>query len=231
VENGRTTIQMRVVAGTEKNPTPIFSDRMTTVVFSPYWNVPPSIAREEIRPALMRDPSYLERNEMEVVRGSEVVSPWSVDWDEGGFTVRQRPGPRNALGHVKFIFPNNFDVYLHDTPADSLFASTARNFSHGCVRVERPFDLAQWVLKGQDEWTPDRIEAAMHSGRERHVRVEDEVPVYIVYATAWVEPDGRVGFRHDVYGHDAKQLELLPAPTPPPPAVASNAEAAGSRGR
>src|SRR5262245_44201715 len=187
---------------------------MTTVVFSPYWNVPPSIARKEILPALERDGSYLSRNDMEVVRGSHVVSPWSVDWSSSDYTVRQRPGPRNALGGVKFVFPNNFDVYLHDTPAGQLFSSTTRSFSHGCVRVEKPLELAEWVLAGQPEWTPERIEEAMHAGRERHVALKSAIPVYLVYATAWVEPDGRVSFRDDVYGHDARQLKLLPPGSP-----------------
>jgi murein L,D-transpeptidase YcbB/YkuD len=197
---------------------------------SMHWNVPPKIAREEIRPALLRDPSYLSRNDMEVVRDSRVVSPWSVDWDAGGFTVRQRPGPKNALGHVKFIFPNNFDVYLHDTPADQLFSSTERGFSHGCVRVEKPAELARWLLRGQSEWTPERIEGAMYSGQERHVALKQPVPVYLVYATAWVEPDGAVSFRDDVYGHDARQLKLLP-PSPAPVRVAQAVPAAGTRGR
>jgi murein L,D-transpeptidase YcbB/YkuD len=219
VEKGRNAISMRVVTGKIENPTPIFSDTMSTVVFSPYWNVPPSIARKEILPALMRDSSYLYRNDMEVVRGSSVVSPSSIDWEGSGYTVRQRPGPRNALGQVKFVFPNNFDVYLHDTPADQLFASTTRSFSHGCVRVEKPFELAQWVLAGQSEWTPERIQAAMQAGREQHVALKTPIPVYLVYATAWVEADGRVQFREDVYGHDAKQLKLLP-PSPAAPMVA-----------
>jgi murein L,D-transpeptidase YcbB/YkuD len=212
VEEGRVALSMRVVIGTLDNPTPIFSDRMTHVVFSPYWNVPPRIAREEIRPALMRDPGYLFRNDMEVVRDARVVSPWSVDWEAGGYTVRQRPGPGNALGHVKFIFPNTFDVYLHDTPADRLFDTNERTFSHGCVRVEQPAELARWVLRGQPEWTPERIQAAMDARSERHVAVADPVPVYLVYATAWVE-EGVVNFRDDVYGHDARQLRLLP-PSP-----------------
>ncbi|HET8644123.1 MAG TPA: L,D-transpeptidase family protein [Vicinamibacteria bacterium] len=227
VEKGKTTIQMRVVTGKVENPTPVFSDLMTTVVFSPYWNVPPSIAKDEIRPALLRDPGYLDRNDMEVVRESSVVSPFSVDWEAGGFTVRQRPGAKNALGQVKFIFPNNFDVYLHDTPADALFSSRDRSFSHGCVRVEKPFELAQWVLAGQAEWTPERIREAMEARRERHVALKDSLPVYIVYATAWSEPDGRVSFRDDLYGHDAKQMKLLP-PSPPAARVASN-EPVGAR--
>jgi murein L,D-transpeptidase YcbB/YkuD len=130
---------------------------------------------------------------------------------------------------VKFVFPNNFDVYLHDTPADQLFASTTRSFSHGCVRVEKPYELAQWVLAGQKDWTPERIQAAMRAGREQHVALKDAIPVYLVYATSWVEPDGRVSFRQDIYGHDAKQMKLLP-PSPAAPMVAS-ATASGTRGR
>jgi len=119
---------------------------------------------------------------------------------------------------VKFMFPNQFDVYLHDTPADSLFERVQRDFSHGCVRVERPFALAQWVLQGQAEWTPARIEAAMKSGEEQHVALARKVPVYIVYQTAWVNPDGTVRFAEDLYGHDARQLQLLePAAAEPPP--------------
>lgn len=232
IENGKPTIQMRVVIGKTENPTPIFSDSMTTIVFSPYWNVPPSIAKKEILPAMQRDPGYLSRNNMEVVRGGQVVSPWSVDWDGGGFTVRQRPGPRNALGHVKFVFPNNFDVYLHDTPADALFNSNDRTFSHGCVRVEKPLELAEWVLAGQPEWTEEKIKTAMFSDQEQHVALKRAIPVYLVYATAWVDPDGRISFRDDVYGHDARQMKLLPPSAPPPPLVAANAAAnEGSRGK
>jgi L,D-transpeptidase YcbB len=230
VEDGKVALSMRVVIGKTENPTPIFSDRMTHVVFSPYWNVPPKIAKDEIRPALMRDPGYLYKNNMEVVRNSRVVSPWSVDWDSGGYTVRQRPGPKNALGHVKFIFPNSFDVYLHDTPADRLFSTNERTFSHGCVRVERPAELARWVLRGQAEWTPERIQSAMYSGQERHVALKNPIPVYLVYATAWVEADGAVSFRDDVYGHDGRQLKLLP-PSPGPTRMAAAVPVAtGARG-
>jgi murein L,D-transpeptidase YcbB/YkuD len=223
-EGDRPALAMRVVAGKKESPTPIFSDEMQTVVFSPYWNVPPDIAREETIPALMRDPGYLYANNLEVVRDGRVVDPYSVDWSDRAVRIRQRPGPKNSLGHVKFVFPNNFDVYLHDTPADSLFGRVERDYSHGCVRVEKPFELARWVLRHQPEWTPERIQAAMDSGEERHVALETPVPVYLVYATTWVDPDGALRFAEDVYGHDATQDRLLP-PSPPPAApqrVASN---------
>jgi murein L,D-transpeptidase YcbB/YkuD len=209
-EGGKPALEMRVVTGKKDSPTPIFSEVMETVVFSPYWNVPPDIAREETIPAMESDPSYAARNNLEVVR------------TEGGdVRIRQRPGAGNSLGHVKFMFPNNFDVYLHDTPADSLFGRVERDASHGCVRVEKPFELAQWVLRHQPEWTPERIRAAMHSGQEKHVALKEKIPVYLVYETAWVEGDGRVRFADDVYGHDAAQGRLVPAGPPPASRVAS----------
>ncbi len=224
VDGGKPALMMRVVAGEKENPTPIFSDQMTTVVFSPYWNIPETIARKETIPAVLRDPEYLRKNDLELVRGSQVVHPASVDWtdDDPDFRIRQRPGAKNSLGQVKFMFPNQFDVYLHDTPADSLFNAAQRGFSHGCVRVERPRALAQWVLAGQEEWTPEKIDAAMRSGEERHVALERKVPVYIVYQTVWVDGDGVVHFATDLYGHDARQLGLTApaAPRPPAPRVA-----------
>jgi L,D-transpeptidase YcbB len=226
VENGRATLIMRVVAGEKENPTPIFSDQMTTVVFSPYWNVPETIARQETIPAMLRDPDYLRKNDLELVRDSRVVDPEAVDWndDDPDFRIRQRPGAKNSLGRVKFMFPNKFDVYLHDTPADSLFERVQRDFSHGCVRVERPRALAQWVLDGQSEWTGERIDAAMNAGEEKHVALKRKVPVYIVYQTVWVDDQSTPHFAQDLYGHDVRQLRLLApaAPEAPPQRVARN---------
>jgi len=223
VEGGRAALNMRVVAGEKENPTPIFSDQMTTVVFSPYWNIPETIARQETIPAVLRDPEYLRKNDLELVRGAQVIDAGSVDWndDDPDFRIRQRPGAKNSLGKVKFMFPNKFDVYLHDTPADSLFERVQRDFSHGCVRVERPRALAQWVLAGQAEWTADRIDAAMASREEQHVALKRNVRVYIVYQTVWVDDQGTVQFAEDLYGHDARQLRLL-APAAPPQRVARN---------
>jgi murein L,D-transpeptidase YcbB/YkuD len=212
IEQGKVTLAMRVVAGkADETPTPIFSDEMTEVVFSPYWYVPTSILRKETIPAILRDPGYLDRNELEVVQSGQVVPASSVDWSDPDLRVqvRQRPGAKNSLGLVKFVFPNKFDVYLHDTPAHSLFSHAERDFSHGCVRVEKPVELAQWVLRDQPEWTPQKIEAAMHAGREQHVALKRRIPVYIVYATAWVDEAGRLIFADDIYGHDARQRALL----------------------
>ena len=214
VDHGRAALEMKVVTGKQQSPTPIFSDDMTTVVFSPYWNVPPDIARNETIPAVMRDPGYLGRNNLEVVRAGRVLDAWSVDWSSpGNVQFRQRPGAHNALGGVKFMFPNQFDVYLHDTPADALFARIERDYSHGCVRVEKPFELAQWVLRDQPQWTPEKIKAAMESGKEQHVALKQHIPVYILYETVWVDDDGTVEFRGDIYGHDARQEQIaVPAP-------------------
>jgi murein L,D-transpeptidase YcbB/YkuD len=224
VDHGQVALQMRVVTGKQDSPTPIFSDEMTTVVFSPYWNVPPDIARNETMPAVMRDPGYLGRNNLEVVRAGRVLDPWAVDWSRPGqVQFRQRPGARNALGGVKFMFPNQFDVYLHDTPADALFASVERDYSHGCVRLEKPFEMAQWVLRDRAEWTPEKIQAAMASGREQHIALKHHIPVYIVYETVWVDDDGTVEFREDVYGHDARQERVLPASPVPSIQVAQQA--------
>ena len=210
MENGKPIMDMRVVVGAPDNKTPIFADEMTHVVFSPYWNVPTSIAEEETIPRVAGDPGVLARNNMEVVGASgEIVNPYSVDWSNTkGLRIRQRPGGSNALGGVKFIFPNNFDVYLHDTNATKLFDRIERGLSHGCVRVEEPHRLAQYVLRDLPEWTPDAIDAAMKAGQEKHVKLKTPVPVYILYKTAWVH-DGGVRFLKDLYGYDADQASKL----------------------
>lgn len=210
-DNGRVPLSMRVIVGKQDTPTPIFNDEMTHIIFSPYWNVPPNIAKGETLPSLMNDPGFLARNNMEVVDSSgRVVDPSAVNWmDPSSFRFRQRPGSDNALGLVKFMFPNQFDVYLHDTPTDSLFGRAARLFSHGCVRIEKPEELAVYLLRDQPEWTPERIHAAMHAGEERHVKLRQPIPVYLGYWTARVAPDGIVQFRKDVYGLDGRQLAML----------------------
>jgi murein L,D-transpeptidase YcbB/YkuD len=210
-ERGQVPISMRVIVGKRDTPTPIFSDDMTHIVFSPYWNVPPNIAQEETLPSFMSDPDFLARNNMEVVDASgRTIDPASIDsMDPASFRFRQRPGSDNALGLVKFMFPNKFDVYLHDTPTDSLFGRAARVFSHGCVRVEKPEDLAAYVLRDQPEWTRERIREAMHAGQERTVKLREPIPVFIGYWTARVTPDGVVQFRDDVYGIDGRLSAMV----------------------
>jgi murein L,D-transpeptidase YcbB/YkuD len=208
-EHDKPVMDIRVVVGKPGNETPIFSDEMETVVFSPYWNIPDSIKQGETAPAVMRDPGYLERNNIEILRASRRVDPASVNWSDPSelrqLAFRQRPGAQNALGHVKFLFPNDFDVYLHDTPADSLFQRQGRAFSHGCVRVEEPEVLANYVLRGYSEWPNDKIIEAMHSGNEQHVKLKEHIPVHIVYFTAWVDENGGLHFQPDIYGYDARQ--------------------------
>ena len=198
LDHGRPALRMRVVTGNAaRSPTPVFSREMTEVIFRPYWNVPTSIAQDEILPVVYRDRGYLRRRNMELVRG------------DGGVQLRQRPGPGNALGLVKFLLPNPFGVYLHDTPEDALFARARRDKSHGCVRVERPFDLARFALQDAPEWTPARIQAAAARGPERPVPLEEPLPVFITYLTAWADPDLGARFFPDVYEHDAAQIKLL----------------------
>jgi murein L,D-transpeptidase YcbB/YkuD len=219
MEGDRPVLAMRVIVGQPTHPTPLFSDLMTYVVFSPYWNIPESILRKETLPHVQKDPSYLERNHIEVVATSgkdkaEVIDPASIDWsDESalqGVRFRQAPGDENALGLVKFIFPNHFNVYLHDTPNDKLFFKDVRALSHGCIRVEQPVKLAEYVMSDRAEWTPERIEAAMHANAEEAVTLKKKLPVHIGYWTAWVEPDGKtVTYTDDPYNIDKAQAGLI----------------------
>jgi murein L,D-transpeptidase YcbB/YkuD len=210
-EGAQVPLSMRVVVGKRDTPTPIFDDEMTHVVFSPYWNVPPDIAQGETLPEMLKDPGFLTRMNMEIVDSSgKTVDASALDVETlANYRFRQRPGAENALGLVKFVFPNQHNVYLHDTPTDSLFARPSRSFSHGCVRLEQPLALAQYVLRDQSEWTKERIEQAMQSGDERTVKLRRSLPVYLVYWTARVTGDGVVQFRNDVYGIDAQQTALL----------------------
>jgi murein L,D-transpeptidase YcbB/YkuD len=210
-EQDRVPLSMRVVVGKKDTPTPIFADVMTYIVFAPYWNVPPEIARNETVPSALNDAAFLDRTNMEVLdKSGNPVDPSSIDLENiGQYRFRQRPGASNSLGLVKFMFPNQFNVYLHDTPADSLFARATRSLSHGCVRLEQPEKLAQYVLADQPDWTPDRIRAAMRSGQERSVKLTQPLPVYLGYWTARISADGLLQFRDDLYKIDARQMTLL----------------------
>ena len=192
-EDGEPSFGMNIVAGTTQNKTVIFTGNLKHVVFSPYWNVPPGILKNEVMPAIKRNPSYLSRHHMEKHNGG----------------VRQKPGPWNSLGKVKFLFPNQYNIYLHDTPSKSLFDEQKRSFSHGCIRVADPPKLAAWVLRNDKSWTQERIQKAMNAGKEQYVSVKDTLPVYIAYFTAWVDDAGLLNFREDVYGHDKKMAARL----------------------
>jgi murein L,D-transpeptidase YcbB/YkuD len=173
--------------------------------------VPPDIAQGETLPEMLRDPGFLERANMEVIDANGTpVDPASIDLaDPTNYRFRQRPGAQNSLGLVKFMFPNQHNVYLHDTPTDSLFERASRSFSHGCVRVEQPMALAEYLLRDQPEWTRERIEQGMHGLEERTVKLKTPIPVYLGYWTARVSADGVLQFRKDVYGIDRQQSALL----------------------
>jgi murein L,D-transpeptidase YcbB/YkuD len=213
------TLTMPIVAGRAmRTETPVFIGAMRYVEFSPYWNVPPGILRNEILPQLARDPAYLAREDMEVVTTRRGTPAPTVDIDasiaalrSGEARLRQRPGARNALGGAKFVLPNTMDVYLHATPARQLFDRARRDFSHGCIRVREPVALAGFVLRGRPEWTSAQIEAAMTSGVNRTVLLDAPIPVIVFYTTAIVDAEGRALFLDDVYGHDRRLLAALRA--------------------
>jgi murein L,D-transpeptidase YcbB/YkuD len=221
----RIAMRMNVVVGKAvRHETPVFAKDMKYIVFRPYWNVPLSITRAEIIPALQKDGSYLARKNFEVTdQNGRIVTSGAVSPDvlaqlrSGKLLVRQRPGPANSLGLVKFMFPNEHNVYLHSTPAPQLFSQSRRDFSHGCIRVEKPVELAAWLLQDQPKWTLDAVRAAMQSGPDnQQVNLTRPVPVVIIYLTAVVEEDGEVYFFDDIYGHD-RSLNAVLAKGPPYP--------------
>jgi murein L,D-transpeptidase YcbB/YkuD len=191
--DGKPKLTSRVVVGKELNKTVVFSGTISYLQFSPYWNVPTSILEEEILPVIEKNPNYLAENDME--------------WHDE--RVRQRPGPKNALGKVKFMFPNQNNIYLHDTPAKSLFKRDERAFSHGCVRVEKARDLAIAITGDDGGWSASRVDKAMNAGEENSYVLKHKIPVYIAYFTAWAEPDGTVSFYNDVYNRDGRLARLL----------------------
>jgi L,D-transpeptidase YcbB len=195
-DGNKKKFEMEVIVGKQGNSTIMFSGYMDQVVFSPYWNVPESIVLEEILPSIQEDSSYLLENNME-----------STDEVDGVPVIRQLPGDGNALGKVKFLFPNSFNIYLHDTPDKHLFKKKQRAYSHGCIRLADAEKLANYVL--DDEWTPEKIRSAMNKGKEKFVKIKDPIPVLIEYYTAWVNEDGVLNFRKDIYGHDRKMARKL----------------------
>ena len=215
INAGEVEERMAVVVGKPYHRTPVFSDRIRFLEFNPYWNVPPDIAIKEELPALRSNAASRAAQGFEAVRGDQVVDVRSVDWAGVGagrfpYQLRQRPGTNNALGRVKFMFPNPHNVYLHDSPAHSLFGRSVRAFSHGCIRLSRPLELAEQVLRvgGVKGWTKERIDDVVASTKTTVVNLREPLPVHITYLTAWVD-DGVANFRQDIYGHDAKLLAAL----------------------
>ncbi len=197
-DSGKMVFDMNIVVGKTGTSTVVFSDELKYIVFSPYWNIPTSIVRGEIQPAMERNPNYLATKNME-----------QTGISNGLPVIRQKPGGSNSLGRVKFIFPNNYNIYFHDTPAKSLFAREKRAFSHGCIRLAEPKKMAEYLLRHQPEWTTEKISEAMRTDKEKWVTLKDPVPVFISYFTAWVDNDGLLNFREDIYGHDKRMAERL----------------------
>jgi murein L,D-transpeptidase YcbB/YkuD len=216
IENNEQVWETRVQVGKPYHATPVFKDTMRYLDFNPTWTIPPGILRKETLPAIRRDPSYLSRNNMSVVTTSgKIVDPSTIDWaaTTKGFPymVRQEPGPHNALGRVKFMFPNKYMVYLHDTPSKGLFARTERAFSHGCIRTQNPFDLAELLLEDQG-WDRARIDQVIESRKTTRVNLEEPIPVMLLYWTAAVDEEGTVFFKKDVYNRDAPIIKGLDEP-------------------
>ena len=256
VENNLDAIDMRIVVGKPQWNTPMFSEEMTHIVMNPYWNIPPSIFKDDIVPRIKQDPTYMSKRgidavglktpeyivieeEQETVEVAEHVtgSPENTEEAEpqlseaelqnkkvqeeytaqvlsGKYRLRQNPGPSNPLGQIKFLFPNKHSVYLHDTPNRGFFKRAQRNFSHGCIRVQKPVDLAEFVLQANPDWTQSRIKSSINSRKTRTVHLNQTIPVYILYFTAWVDDSGNANFHKDIYGLDQSLLNALRATRP-----------------
>ena len=227
----RMVLEMPVIVGEAYSRTPVFSQNMAYLVINPYWNVPPGVLARKILPKIKKDPGYLTAQHFELIHGwkepADRMDPHLVDWatvHAGNFPgrLRQRPGPWNALGRIKFIFPNDFSVYLHDTPERHLFKRPARAFSSGCIRVEKPIDLALFVLAPDPSWSRERLEQTVAGGKPTTVTVRDPVTVHLLYWTFWVDGQGRAQYRKDIYARDGvlwKALNALPGASAPNPAV------------
>jgi L,D-transpeptidase YcbB len=199
VYDGDTTaFNMPVVVGKEGSNTMMFTGDINEIVFSPYWNIPPSIVKEDILPAMQADPNYLKNKRMEVVSKNDTLP-----------VIRQLPGPDNALGKVKFLFPNSYNIYLHDTNAKDIFENKKRAFSHGCIRLADSEKMAEYLLSGEKNWSPEKINAAMNSNKQQEVPVKKPVPVVIAYFTTWVDTQGNLNFREDVYSHDKRMADRM----------------------
>jgi len=197
-EEGKNILQMNVIVGSEANNTVIFNGNLQFVVFSPYWNVPESIVRKELLPAISRNRNYIAKHNMEV-----------TGYTNGLPQIRQKPGANNALGRVKFLFPNNFNIYLHDTPNRNLFTQTNRGLSHGCIRIAEPKKFAEFLLRDQPSYTSEAIDSLMYLEKEKWVTLKQKVPVFLVYFTSWVDASGELHFRRDIYKHDQKMAQKL----------------------
>jgi murein L,D-transpeptidase YcbB/YkuD len=207
-----TLLSVRVIVGKQYHESPIFTVEMSYIVFSPYWNIPYSIIKNEIMPSVRRNTNYLSQKNMEVVTSSgKVVDPKTINWSTKSFPylLRQKPGESNSLGLVKFMFASKHSVYIHDTPVRTLFDNGDRALSHGCIRIENPADFAALLLKNDPNWNSVKIDAAMHQSKEQIVKLDRKIPVVILYLTFWADSKGNGHFRPDIYERDAEVIQLL----------------------
>lgn len=223
IENGEQVLEMRVVTGKPYRQTPVFSDQISYLVFSPYWHVPHSLATRDLLPTFKKDPSRVTKQNFQILQGwgaqARPLDPESIDWSSLSanhfpYRLRQGPGPQNALGQVKFMFPNEHNVYLHDTPTRTHFSLSERSFSSGCIRLERPIDLAEYLLRETPNWSRQRIEQSVGQESEVTAVLNQPVPVHLLYWTAWADTDGTVHFRNDVYQRDTEVESALDASLP-----------------
>ncbi|MGW8369195.1 MAG: L,D-transpeptidase family protein [Gammaproteobacteria bacterium] len=217
-ENGHSIMDMRVVVGRPYRRTPVFSETIRYLELNPSWEVPMRIATQDKLPLIKADPSYITSQGFRLLRGwgadEQTIDPFSIDWStvtarNFDYRLRQTPGPMNALGQVKFMFPNKFSVYLHDTPSRELFGEDVRAFSSGCIRLSQPIDLAELLLADDPSWSRAAIDRALADGRERNVTLPRPMPVHLLYWTVWVDQDGVLQFRDDIYGRDPAVLREL----------------------
>lgn len=206
----------KVVVGDAAHRTQIFSGNINEIVFNPYWMVPSSIVINEMLPKLKTDPRYLKKNNLELLSGKRVINADEINWkryhDEVPFQIRQKPGPDNSLGQVKFLFPNSFSIYLHDTPAKELFSENRRDFSHGCIRVAEPLRLAEFILRRDGNPLASKVKSLVNQTTEKRIGIKKPIPVIICYLTAWVDQNGKLHFRKDIYGLDQKLArEIMPS--------------------
>ena len=217
-EDGYIVMDMPIVVGKQNQRTSVFSGKMTYLELNPYWNIPKAIAEKEILPQVQKDPAYLTKKKIRVLEyrrhQEKEVDPATIDWskirpDKLRYSFRQDYGPGNALGRIKFMFPNKFDIYLHDTPERHLFKRTRRTFSHGCIRIAKPIDLAEYLLKNENGWDRKKILAEIGKGKRQILKLSRPIDVHILYLTAWTDPQGDVQFRNDVYEGDEALLRAL----------------------
>lgn len=219
IDHGQTILTMKAIVGKPERPTPEIASVITRLVFNPYWNIPKMIAQNDIIPKVIRDPNYLDEMHIKILNRDDEnapeISPDDIDWEtalDDGFPyhLRQDPGDKNALGLVKFEFQNSDDVYLHDTPAKNLFAEDKRDFSSGCIRLEKPFELVSYLMQANPAWSDDRVTEILDIGKTKYINVSIPTPVIITYLTAWADDYGNIQFRDDIYGRDNPLAEETP---------------------